>query len=104
MLVVYDVILVKGCKVLMIFIVLFILVVMFFLCYYFYGYVEIFYSCGWILFVFGFEIWWIYIWVLVGFVIIGIQYFLIVVKNLISRDVYLFIGVVDGYYDIELEV
>ncbi|MFG1491711.1 TRAP transporter small permease, partial [Oceanospirillum sp. HFRX-1_2] len=51
-----------------------------------------------------FPIWWIYIWVPMGFAITGVQYFLTVIKNLTSKDIYLSTGVLDGYSDDESEV
>lgn len=101
---VYDALPSKGRKVLMIFIALFTSAVMFFLCYHSYGYIETLYSRGRILPALGFEIWWIYIWVPVGFAVTGIQYLLTAVKNFTSEDVYLSTGVIDGYADSESEV
>ncbi|WP_417512632.1 TRAP transporter small permease [Marinobacter sp.] len=101
---VYDALPTKGRKVLMIFIALFTSMVMFFLCYHSYGYIETLYSRGRILPALGFEIWWIYIWVPVGFAVTGIQYFLTAIKNFTTEDVYLSTGVIDGYADTESEV
>ncbi|HBM49070.1 MULTISPECIES: TRAP transporter small permease [Marinobacter] len=101
---VYDAFPAKGRKALMIFIALFTSVVMFFLCYHSYGYIETLYGRGRILPALGLPIWWIYVWVPVGFAITGIQYFLTAIKNLTSKDVYLSTGVVDGYADTETEV
>lgn len=101
---VYDALPTKGRKALMIFIALFTSAVMFFLCYHSYGYIETLYSRGRILPALGFEIWWIYIWVPVGFAVTGIQYLLTAVKNFTSEDVYLSTGVIDGYADSESEV
>lgn len=101
---VYDALPTKGRKVLMICIALFTSAVMFFLCYHSYGYIETLYSRGRILPALGFEIWWIYIWVPVGFAVTGIQYLLTAVKNFTSEDVYLSTGVIDGYADSESEV
>lgn len=101
---IYDALPPKGRKVLMIFIALFTSVVMFFLCYHSSGYIETLYSRGRILPALGLPIWWIYIWVPIGFAITGIQYFLTAIKNLTSKDVYLSTGVIDGYADTESEV
>jgi TRAP-type C4-dicarboxylate transport system permease small subunit len=101
---VYDALPPKGRKILMIIIALFTSAVMFFLCYHSYGYIETLYSRGRILPALGFEIWWIYIWVPVGFAVTGIQYLLTAVKNFTSEDVYLSTGVIDGYADSESEV
>lgn len=101
---IYDTLPPKGRKVLMIFIALFTSVVMFFLCYHSFGYIETLYDRGRILPALGLPIWWIYVWVPIGFAITGIQYFLTAIKNLTSRDVYLSTGVIDGYTDTEAEV
>ncbi|MFH7564770.1 TRAP transporter small permease [Oceanimonas smirnovii] len=100
----YDSLSVKWRKALMVLISLFTSAVMFFLCYHAYGYIDTLYSRGRILPALGFEIWWIYLWVPVGFAITGIQYFLTAVKNITSRGVYLSTGVLDGYDDTETEV
>lgn len=100
----YDSLPMKLRKALMVLIALFTSVVMFFLCYHAYGYIETLYGRGRILPALGFEIWWIYLWVPVGFAITGIQYFLTAVKNITSRGVYLSTGVPDGYGDTETEV
>lgn len=101
---IYDTLPAKGRKVLMIFIALFTSAVMFFLCYHSVGYIETLYSRGRILPALGLPIWWIYIWVPIGFAITGIQYFLTAIKNFTSKDVYLSTGVIDGYADTESEV
>jgi TRAP-type C4-dicarboxylate transport system permease small subunit len=101
---IYDAIPPKARKVLMIFIALVTSVFMFFLCYHSYGFIETTQSRGRILPALGFPIWWIYIWVPVGFAITGIQYFLTAIKNFTSEDIYLSTGVVDGYADSESEV
>jgi len=64
---IYDAIPPKARKVLMIFIALVTSVFMFFLCYHSYGFIETTQSRGRILPALGFPIWWIYIWVPVGF-------------------------------------
>lgn len=101
---IYDAFPPKGRKALMIFIALSTSVIMFFLCYHSYFYIETLYDRGRILPALGFPIWWIYVWVPVGFAITGIQYLLTAIKNLTSKDVYLSTGVVDGYADTESEV
>lgn len=52
----------------------------------------------------GVPVWFIYVWVPVGFAVTGIQYFLTGIKNLGSKDVYLSTGVTDGYCDTESPV
>jgi TRAP-type C4-dicarboxylate transport system permease small subunit len=49
-------------------------------------------------------VWWILVWVPVGFFMTGVQYALTAVKNLISKDIYLSTGVLEGYGDDEREV
>lgn len=101
---VYDALPLKGRKILMTIIALFTSVVMFVLAYFAWQYIVSVYERGRILPALGFEIWWIYIWVPLGFVITGIQYALTMYKNLTSKDVYLSAGVLDGYADTEREV
>src|SRR5690554_4987794 len=101
---VYDALPSKGRKVLMIFIALFTSAVMFFLCYHSYGYIETLYSRGRILPALGFEFWWIYIWVPVGFAVTGIEFLLAAVMAFSIENFYLSTGVDDGYADSESEV
>ena len=101
---VYDALPVAGRKILMIVIAFFTSIVMFFLCYFSVTYISDVFSRGRILPALGFEIWWIYLWVPIGFAITGIQYFLTGIKNITSKDVYLSTGVLDGYADTEKEV
>ncbi|PKP62322.1 MAG: C4-dicarboxylate ABC transporter permease, partial [Alphaproteobacteria bacterium HGW-Alphaproteobacteria-8] len=49
-------------------------------------------------------VWWMYVWVPVGFFMTGVQYALTAVKNLVSDDVYLSTIVIEGYDDDETEV
>lgn len=101
---IYDALPVGGRKALMIFISLLTSLVMFFLLYYSVIYVHDLYSKGRILPALGFPIYLIYIWVPLGFLVTGIQYFLTAIKNFRTRDVYLSTSVVDGYKDTEKEV
>lgn len=101
---IYDALPVGGRKALMITIATFTSLVMFFLCYYSIIYILDLHSKGRVLPALGFPIWTIYVWVPLGFLITGIQYLLTAIKNLVSRDVYLSTGVVDGYKDTETEV
>lgn len=100
----YDALPVGGRKALMIFISLFTSLVMFFLLYYSVVYVLDLYGKGRVLPALSIPIFIIYIWVPIGFLITGIQYFLTAIKNMVSRDVYLSTGVIDGYKDTETEV
>lgn len=101
---VYDALPAKGRKILMVTISLFTAVVMFFLLYYTCFYIVDLYGKGRVLPALGFPIFWIYVWVPVGFLITGIQYLLTAIKNLTSRDVYISTGVLDSYDDTETEV
>ncbi|MHA7878736.1 MAG: TRAP transporter small permease [Saccharospirillum sp.] len=101
---IYDALPLMGRKVLMVVIAFFTSVVMFFLCYYAFEYISTLYSRGRVLPALSIPIWWIYVWVPIGFAVTGIQYFLTGVKNMTAKDVYLSTGVVDGYADTEKEV
>ncbi|MDX5377121.1 MAG: TRAP transporter small permease [Halomonas sp.] len=101
---VYDALPVGGRRVLMIIISLFTALVMFFLLYYSIVYIADLYSKGRVLPALSIPVWIIYVWVPLGFLITGIQYFLTAIKNMTSRDVYLSTGVLDGYKDTETEV
>lgn len=101
---IYDALPVGGRRVLMISIAFFTSLVMFFLLYYSVFYILDLYDKGRILPALGFPIYIIYIWVPIGFLITGIQYFLTGIKNFRTRDVYLSTSVVDSYKDTETEV
>ncbi len=101
---IYDAFPVAGRKAVMIIIALVTSATMFFLFYYSIGYIITLESRGRVLPALGLPIWWIYIWVPVGFAITGIQYFLTAVKNFREKDVYLSTAMVDGYSDTETEV
>mgnify|MGYP001627967981 CR=1 FL=1 len=101
---IYDTLPTKGRKVLMIVIALFTSMVMFFLCYYSVEYILNLYERGRVLPALGIPIWFIYVWVPIGFAITGVQYVLTAIKNLVSKDVYLSTSVLDGYADTETEV
>lgn len=91
----------KGRKFVMIIVAIVTAIIMFALAYFSFQYVVSVYERGRILPALGFEIWWIYIWVPLGFAITGLQYLLTAYKNLISKEVYLSSGVVDDYADHE---
>lgn len=97
----FDMLPKKGRKFVMIVVSIITAVIMFALAYFSFQYIISVYERGRILPALGFEIWWIYIWVPLGFAITGIQYFLTAYKNFISDDVYLSSGVADGYADHE---
>ena len=101
---IYDAFPVFGRKILMIIIALVTSAAMFFLMYYSIGYITTLYQRGRVLPAMGLPIWWIYLWVPLGFAITGIQYLLTAIKNIREKDVYLSTAMVDGYTDTETEV
>mgnify|MGYP000370709031 FL=1 len=101
---IYDAFPVAARKAVMIVIALVTSAAMFFLLYFSVEYIVTLYERGRVLPALGLPIWWIYVWVPLGFGITGIQYFLTAVKNLREKDVYLSTAMVDGYSDTETEV
>ncbi|MBT4874628.1 MAG: TRAP transporter small permease [Desulfobacula sp.] len=77
---------------------------MFFLSFYSYYYIFEVYKSGRILPALGLPVFYIYLWVPVGFVVTGLQYAFTVVKNLTERDVYLSTNVKDGYSDTDTDI
>ena len=49
-------------------------------------------------------VYWIYLWVPVGFLFTGIQYALTAVRNLHEKDIYLSTTVLEGYDNDEMEI
>ena len=49
-------------------------------------------------------VWWIFVWVPVGFFVTGAQYLLTAIKNIIEKDVYLSTNVLEGYDETEVEI
>ena len=76
---------------------------MFFLSYYSYAYIVEVYESGRILPALGLPVFYIYLWVPVGFVMTGLQYAFTAIKNLTHEEVYLSTHVKDGYADTEIE-
>ncbi|WP_162048049.1 TRAP transporter small permease [Vibrio taketomensis] len=101
---IYDALPFKSRKILMTIIAFFTSVIMFVLAYFSVEYIVSIYERGRILPALGFEIWLIYVWVPLGFIITGIQYALTMYKNLTSDDVYLSAGVLDDYAETKSEV
>jgi TRAP-type C4-dicarboxylate transport system permease small subunit len=77
---------------------------MFVLAYYSYIYVEKVYATGRIAPSLRVPIYVTFLWVPVGFVITGIQYLLTAVVNLLRKDVYLSVSIVDSFDDSEVQV
>ena len=72
---------------------------MFFLSYYAILYIVSIYNSGRILPALGIDVYIIYLWVPIGFIITGLQYFSTVLKNIRHEDVYLSTNIKDGYTD-----
>lgn len=77
---------------------------MFFLSFYSYYYIVEVYESGRILPALGLPVFYIYLWVPVGFIVTGLQYAFTVVKNLTEEDVYLSTNVRDGYSDTDNDI
>ena len=86
----------KGLMVLMTFVTS---AFMFFLSYYSLVYIVEVYESGRILPALGLPVFYIYLWVPVGFILTGLQYAFTTVKNLSHADVHLSTHVKDGYAD-----
>lgn len=85
----FDLLPLRARKYLMVMIALITGLIMFALCYFSVIYIQELYDRGRILPALGFPIWYIYLWVPIGFAVTGIQYLLTAVKNLTSTEVYL---------------
>ncbi|WP_367198723.1 TRAP transporter small permease [Amorphus sp. 3PC139-8] len=101
---IYDELPPRARKALMIVIALVTAVFMFGLCYYSVGYIITQAGRGRVLPALQIPVWWIYLWVPVGFFMTGAQYALTAIKNLLERDIYLSTHVLEGYDDDEVEV
>ncbi|NVJ52752.1 MAG: TRAP transporter small permease [Campylobacteraceae bacterium] len=77
---------------------------MFVLTYYSYSYIVEVYESGRILPALGIPVFYIYLWVPIGFAITGLQYSFTVIKNLRKKDVFLSTKVQDGYKETNIEV
>ncbi|WP_459782399.1 TRAP transporter small permease, partial [Photobacterium sp. R1] len=85
----YDMLPFTGRKIVMILIAVITAAIMFLLAYFSFQYVVSVFERGRILPALGFEIWWIYIWVPLGFAVTGVQYLLTAYKNATSPEIYL---------------
>ena len=94
----------KTRKLLMIVIAIITSVAMFALCYFSIRYISKVYTSGRVLPALQIPIWWIFVWVPVGFFVTGTQYLLTAIKNIIEKEVYLSTNVVEGYEETEIEV
>lgn len=84
-------------KILMIIIALTTSLFMFALSFYSYNYILDVYNSGRILPALGIPVFYIYLWVPLGFIITGLQYALTVIKNTQEYDVYVSTNLHDGY-------
>ena len=101
---IYDALPTRARRVLMIIISLFTAATMFALCYFAIVYIGKVQSSGRVLPSLQIPVYWIFLWVPVGFFVTAMQYLLTAIKNMTSKDVYLSTNVIEGYSDDELEI
>ena len=101
---IYDALPVRTRKMTMIVIACVTAMAMFALCYFSIGYISKVATSGRVLPALQIPVFWIFLWVPVGFAVTGIQYALTAVKNIVEKDVYLSTHVLEGYDDNEFEV
>ncbi len=101
---IYDAMPEKARKIMMIIMTSVTAAFMFFLSFYSCTYIMEVHESGRILPALGLPVFYIYLWVPVGFVMTGLQYAFTAVKNLTHEDVYLSTHVKDGYADNEIEI
>jgi TRAP-type C4-dicarboxylate transport system permease small subunit len=101
---IYDALPVPTRKALMVLITLVSSLAMFALCYFSVSYILGVAKSGRLLPALQAPVYWIYLWVPVGFFMTGLQYALTAIKNLIQKDIYLSTRVLEGYDDDEIEV
>lgn len=77
---------------------------MFGLCYFSIGYIIKVATSGRVLPSLQIPVYWIFLWVPVGFFMTGLQYGLTAIKNLTAKDIYLSTRVLEGYDEDELEI
>ncbi|WP_339756422.1 TRAP transporter small permease [uncultured Hoeflea sp.] len=77
---------------------------MFALCYFSVGYITKVATSGRVLPSLQLPVYWIFLWVPVGFFMTGLQYALTAIKNLTAKDIYLSTRVLEGYDEDELEI
>lgn len=91
-------------KVMMVMIALITSIAMFMLCYFSVSYIGKVYTSGRVLSSLQIPVYWIFLWVPVGFFVTAVQYLMTAIKNLTHQDVYLSTDVVEGYDDNEIEI
>jgi C4-dicarboxylate transporter DctQ subunit len=77
---------------------------MFSLCYFAVRYITSVAASGRVLPALAIPVFWIFLWVPVGFFMTGVQYGLTAIKNVVGKDIYLSTQVLEGYEDDEFEV
>ncbi len=101
---IYDALSAPLRKVLMVLITLVTAAAMLALCYFSISYIAQVAKSGRILPSLQIPVYWIYLWVPVGFLLTGLQYLLTAIKNIVDKDIYLSTRVLEGYEDDEVEV
>jgi TRAP-type C4-dicarboxylate transport system permease small subunit len=101
---IFDSLPVRSRKVLMIVIAVITSLAMFALCYFSISYIGKVQTSGRVLPALQIPVWWIFIWVPVGFFVTGAQYLLTAIKNIIEKDIYLSTNVLEGYEETEAEI
>jgi len=101
---IFDALPVKSRKVMMIVIAIVTSLSMFALCYFAFGYIAKVQSSGRVLPALQIPVWWIFVWVPIGFFVTGTQYLMTAVKNMIEKDIYLSTNVLEGYEETETEI
>ncbi|GAB4358826.1 MAG: hypothetical protein Kow0026_20010 [Oricola sp.] len=101
---IYDALGPRLRKALMVVIVAVTALAMFALCYFSVGYILKVARSGRVLPSLQIPVYWIFLWVPVGFFMTGLQYALTAIKNLTEHDIYLSTRVLEGYEEDEFEV
>ncbi|HMB76197.1 MAG TPA: TRAP transporter small permease [Kiloniellaceae bacterium] len=101
---IFDALPVKTRKAMMILISIITALSMFALCYFAVGYIHKVATSGRVLPALQIPVWWMFVWVPIGFFVTGVQYLLTAIKNFIEKDVYLSTTVLEGYDETEIEV
>lgn len=101
---IYDLLKIKSRKILMIIIVSITSICMFFLSYYSLVYIFDIYESGRILPALGIPVFYIYLWLPIGFFITALQYAFTIVKNLQEDEVYISTTITDQYSNIDKNI
>jgi C4-dicarboxylate transporter, DctQ subunit len=101
---IYDTFNVKVKKTLMLIIVSITSLIMFFLSYYSIVYIVDIYKSGRVLPALGIPVFYIYLWIPIGFFITALQYAFTIVKNIQEDEVYISTTVTDDYCDIDSSI